>query len=860
MKLKYKLSVFIIGLMVLVIAGVSFIILQEASEISLRLSLRSLEYLGEEQAIYWKAEEDSRLLILRTVANIMSEYENIPAANRRDQFDNLLLATMNANSEFINLYTVWKPNAVDGMDSYYINRDGSSPAGQYALTYTRETGEILARTTLDINNSMAYFNGPNSKKDRVEEPFARIIMNQNKYLVRMMVPIINPRTNETVGGVGCLLDISIIEPEIMKTINEIYEIDAMVLLSNTGYILGHLRGEQVGKMFRDDNIISNQFLDETAMHIQRGELYKNKTYSPLLDKEVYFISFPFVLGNSDTTWSVMVVTPEEYIYGDIWIITTRVVIISLIAILVSAIIIFVILTRIIKPIINVTNNLREISEGDGDLTHTILVKGNDETADLASHFNKTLGSIKNMVSIIKYKVNALTNTGNELSVNMERTTKSVNEISHNFDDIKDLEEKQSKGSDEVHKSLENIKKNIDVQTRLIEEQADSVNTSSSAIEEMTANIHSVNQTLLENSKHVNTLSDASEHGRTSLQEVVQKIQEIARDSEGLLEINSVMDNIAAQTNLLSMNAAIEAAHAGEAGKGFAVVASEIRKLAESSGNQSRTTASMLKKIKTSIDSITKSSDEVISRFGAIDNGVKVVTEHELNIRHAMEEQSVGGQQILESVGRLKEITVSVKKGAENMSQSGSDLIRETDAFIKLSNDAINGMNNIVNGALKEIKVAIANVTEMSNENNKNFNDLKKETTKFKVTTGLEKRNIMVIDDDVNHLTMTKNFLEVDYDVVTVKSCDEALKLLYQGLAIDFVLLDLMMPEVDGWETYDRVKRITNLHHVPIAIFTSSDDPADRNRAMEMGAVDYIKKPCKKSELLERIEKIFSRYH
>ena len=71
---------------------------------------------------------------------------------------------------------------------------------------------------------------------------------------------------------------------------------------------------------------------------------------------------------------------------------------------------------------------------------------------------------------------------------------------------------------------------------------------------------------------------------------------------------------------------------------------------------------------------------------------------------------------------------------------------------------------------------------------------------------------------------------------------------------EFVLLDLMMPDVDGWETFERMRRITNLHHVKIAIFTSSDDPADINKAREMGASDYIKKPCKKSELLERIEK------
>ena len=395
---------------------------------------------------------------------------------------------------------------------------------------------------------------------------------------------------------------------------------------------------------------------------------------------------------------------------------------------------------LLRPIQTVTKMLKELAEGEGDLTKRIAIASKDEIADLALYFNATLDNIKELVGTIKNKVNALTNTGYELSVNMEKTSEAVDEISSNFETIKDLESKQKKGSIEVNKALEAIKNSISFQNKLIDEQTDSVNTSSSAIEEMTANIHSVSQTLVANSKHVETLAMASEHGRISLQDVVQKMQEIARDSEGLLEINSVMDNIASQTNLLSMNAAIEAAHAGEAGKGFAVVANEIRKLAESSAQQSKTTANMLKKIKTSIDSITKSSDEVLARFGAIDTGVKTVSEHELNIRKAMEEQETGGKQILVSIARLKEITVSVQTGSENMYRSGNDLVRETDEFIKISNEALANMNEIVNGALKEIKNAVTLVAEMSSENNKNFEDLKNETEKFKISTGSENKN------------------------------------------------------------------------------------------------------------------------
>ena len=334
-----------------------------------------------------------------------------------------------------------------------------------------------------------------------------------------------------------------------------------------------------------------------------------------------------------------------------------------------------------------------------------------------------------------------------------------------------------------------------------------------------------------------------------------KIKEIAKDSEGLLEINSVMNRIASQTNLLSMNAAIEAAHAGEAGRGFAVVADEIRKLAESSGQQSKTTAAMLKKIKASIDSITVSSDEVLSRFEVIDSGVKTVSTHELNIRNAMEEQEVGGKQILDSMERLKEISVSVKKGAAEMMNSGSRLNESTSEFINISNETMSGMNDIVNGAMREIQIAVTNVDEMSAENNRNFEELKAESQKFKVNAGDEKKRIIVIDDDEPILVMTKGILGNNYEVTTVNSGKRALHLFYQGYAPDLMLLDLNMPDMDGWDTFDRIRDLTKLNKVPIAIFSSSEDPQDREKAQKMGAVDFIEKPIKKPELLGRVERI-----
>jgi CheY-like chemotaxis protein len=111
----------------------------------------------------------------------------------------------------------------------------------------------------------------------------------------------------------------------------------------------------------------------------------------------------------------------------------------------------------------------------------------------------------------------------------------------------------------------------------------------------------------------------------------------------------------------------------------------------------------------------------------------------------------------------------------------------------------------------------------------------------------------VVDDDEIHLEMTKGILGNKYEVITVKSSKDALQLFFQGLVPHLVLLDLIMPDIDGWHTYDRIKGISNLHNVPIAFVTASTDPKDISHAKEMGAVDYIKKPC--NDLLERVGKL-----
>jgi CheY-like chemotaxis protein len=206
---------------------------------------------------------------------------------------------------------------------------------------------------------------------------------------------------------------------------------------------------------------------------------------------------------------------------------------------------------------------------------------------------------------------------------------------------------------------------------------------------------------------------------------------------------------------------------------------------------------------------------------------------------------------------LKDITASVKKGSDDMAKSGETLVKETDGFIKTSQEAAEGMNDILAG-INQIKISVNHVNEISLENNSNFESLKQETEKFNNNVGNEKRKLLIADDDTIHLEMVEAVLSNEYDIYTAKSGKEALNLFYQGLVPQLILLDLIMPDMDGWDTYKRIKAISALHDTPIAFFTSSDDPKDKQHAHEMGAVDYIKKPFDKDDLLRRVGRILNK--
>jgi len=385
---------------------------------------------------------------------------------------------------------------------------------------------------------------------------------------------------------------------------------------------------------------------------------------------------------------------------------------------------------VIKPIVNMAGILNVIST-DWDMTKRLDINRKDEIGNLAGFFNTTFERIRELIFEIRSKTRSLSDTGKDLASSMSETAAAIIEISNNIQNMKGQVIHQSEEVSSASEAIEGIMAGLDNLNGNINLQAESVAESSSAIEEMLANIHSVTETLIKNSESIASLDESSEAGRLDLQKVGEDIQEIARESEGLLEINSVMENIASQTNLLSMNAAIEAAHAGEAGRGFAVVAEEIRKLADNSSQQSKTISTVLKKITSSIDAIRKSTDVVLARFETITRDVSLVSSQGNQIRNAMEEQETGSRQILEAIGKLNDVTRDVKAESEGMSKQSMNVINQSASLKRISQDVSNGMDEMNQGAAL-INTAVNRVNNISSLNKESIESLGEEIAKFKV--------------------------------------------------------------------------------------------------------------------------------
>jgi methyl-accepting chemotaxis protein len=254
---------------------------------------------------------------------------------------------------------------------------------------------------------------------------------------------------------------------------------------------------------------------------------------------------------------------------------------------------------------------------------------------------------------------------------------------------------------DIFKQSKQVNSNIDSLDSLIEKQAAAVDQASLAIEQMTVNISSVTNILGENNKVMDALLVASGEGTSGILRVTEIMKTLVSNSEVLQDASKMIQSIAAQTNLLAMNAAIEAAHAGQYGQGFAVVASEIRKLAENCSSQGKSISKILKELQKEISDATGLTGKSQDEFEEIASLVDRARQQEQTIRQAMNEHQTGNAQVLQATHQIQEVTHAVRDGAEKITKSTSlipvsvsELEAETAEMSKAINDLMGDIEDV----------------------------------------------------------------------------------------------------------------------------------------------------------------------
>ncbi len=466
-----------------------------------------------------------------------------------------------------------------------------------------------------------------------------------------------------------------------------------VLVDEYHFIIAHPRAPQlIGKVWGEWN--------DSALE----KAYKEKQGKVTLGGHEYSVVTQSI---ESLNWEMLGFISDVDIQGPVNVTLGWMGVLSMGLMVVFSIIGYFLARGLAAPLISISSKLKEVSEGGGDLTKSLPVMSKDEVGELTNYFNLFISQLRTLIGDLKIQARNLGTSYQELLVNLTENAASITEIAASAKSVEKNALMQNTMVKEAAQKVGTTIEGFSLMSGLTEDSKQKIYISSSAIEEMAGNISSTSEMSRKGDTAADELLKAAESGNQSWSELSASMEELQKKSDQISQVVDFIMGISSQTNLLAMNAAIEAAHAGESGKGFAVVADEIRKLADQSSTGAKEIQEAVNAIAQGIQLNMAQAEQVRVAFTQVQDHVDGVKSLSHQIARGMDEQMSANRQILESITALRNQGESIAHRAGEETLRGEEVVRLLQELSRISEE--------ITGAQMEESTALEQTNQASNQ-------------------------------------------------------------------------------------------------------------------------------------------------
>lgn len=385
------------------------------------------------------------------------------------------------------------------------------------------------------------------------------------------------------------------------------------------------------------------------------------------------------------------------------------------------------LRAITKPITDVVDWSRELAKGN--LTQRLGFVNESEIGVQSKNLNEAADSIQSLVETLKGTAERADGMQSELATSSEETSASFSEISANLESVAKQFEQLNQTIGDSSTAVNQITSNISSLEGQISRQISSVTQSSTAMEQIMASINNVARTSEEKGKAAEGLINILADGRGKLTSMNQTVTNLGKSIDEMMDVISLINVITSQSKMLSMNAAIEAAHAGESGKGFSVVADEMRLLASSASENAKSIESTLNANIQEIGNLMNVSMQTGEAFDRIEGEVTELANALTEISHAMTELAEGTHEVLSAVENMRNISAEVQAGSVEMNRGNTVVTESIENVLNISQDVGNAITEINTGT-DQINMAMNALNDRVRGIVENIADIRSEVGRF----------------------------------------------------------------------------------------------------------------------------------